>query len=135
MDSHVSHILVVDDDQNVRETVQEMLEFAGYRVTTADDGGAMRAFLGKGERVDAVILDASMPGEKSDSLALRLLQLGIPILILSGGADMTNFARQNNLELLWKPFRFADLVAATARVVQTEVSDRKIAPPVWLRKS
>ena len=81
--SHVDHVLVVDDDREVRELVATYLKQNGLRASTAADGRQMRAFL-DGDQADLVILDLVMPGD--DGLTLcRELRSGrnrmVPILI------------------------------------------------------
>jgi CheY-like chemotaxis protein len=56
------NVLVVDDDRDVRDTVAEVLEDAGYLVTTAEDGWAALSHLRKSTKLPAVILlDLMMP--------------------------------------------------------------------------
>ena len=43
------HIVVVDDEPDIRETLQDYLELHGYRVTQADGGEALRALVGEEE--------------------------------------------------------------------------------------
>jgi DNA-binding response OmpR family regulator len=65
------HVLVVDDDEDVLTVLVEMLRDAGFCVTPADSGGAMRDILGvENPAIDAVVLDCRMPGEPSAQLAL-----------------------------------------------------------------
>ncbi len=66
------HILIVDDDGDVRDVIIEVLRNYGYRVGSASDGAAMRDFIESGDPVDCVILDALMPGEASISMAVYL---------------------------------------------------------------
>ena len=56
--SATEHILVVDDNADVRNVIREILGDAGYRASEARDGQSMREFLKTGEPVDAIILDA-----------------------------------------------------------------------------
>jgi two-component system, OmpR family, response regulator len=66
--SRSRHVLVVDQDEGTRELVAAILEDRGYRVSRAEDGAMMRQIL-TGEDVDAIIMDASLRGEASASLA------------------------------------------------------------------
>jgi CheY-like chemotaxis protein len=63
------HILAVDDNESVRDVIALMLEEHGYRVTVASDGISMRETLQRDDPVDAIVLDALMPGEQSAALA------------------------------------------------------------------
>ncbi len=83
-----AHIVVVDDERDVRETIEEYLSLQGYRVTTADGGPALREIVAAGEpAVDLVLLDISMPGEDGLSLARFLrehAEVGIIMLTAAG---------------------------------------------------
>lgn len=62
------HILVVDRDGGIRDTIAAILEDRGYRVSCVPDGASMRHLL-EHDGIDAVVIDASMRGETSTSLA------------------------------------------------------------------
>jgi CheY-like chemotaxis protein len=66
------HVLVVDDNEAVRETIVNMLQEYHYRVSTTSDGSEIRNFLETGDMIAGVILDALMPGESAPSLLLHL---------------------------------------------------------------
>jgi len=106
------HILAVDDNYAVREVVVLMLEEHGYRVTTAYDGLSMRTILQRDDPIDAIILDAVMPGEESAALARHARDLDIPVVMISGSHDQIVFAQDNGLQLLRKPFRSGELIDA-----------------------
>jgi two-component system response regulator MprA len=55
-------ILVVDDELDIRESLQELFEDAGYQVATAADGAEALALMRSGEAPCVVILDLIMPG-------------------------------------------------------------------------
>lgn len=86
--SDPAHIVVVDDEQEIRETVEEYLELHGYRVTVADGGPALRAIIENDDAdVDIVLLDINMPGEDGLSLARFLREttnIGVIMLTASG---------------------------------------------------
>ena len=106
------HILAVDDNEGVRDVIALLLREQGYRVTTADGGVSMREILQQDGAIDAVILDALMPGEGSEPLALHACGLGIPVVMVSGSPDKIAFAEKNGLQLLRKPFRSEQLIDA-----------------------
>jgi two-component system OmpR family response regulator len=106
------HILVVDDNPGVRDVVAALLEDRGYRVSAAADGRAMRRVLASGERIDAVVLDAIMPGESSASLAEHLRARRLPMVMISGSRDAIEAAERKRLPLLRKPFSMRQLYAA-----------------------
>jgi len=108
-------ILVVDDDQAVRDSLARSLQYSGYEVVTAEDGLAALAKL-SGMRPDAVIMDVMMP--RLDGLdATRALRDGgndVPILILTA-RDAVD-ARVDGLDAgaddyMTKPFALDELLA------------------------
>jgi two-component system OmpR family response regulator len=98
MISVAPHILVVDDEPDVRELIRTYLVQEGYRVSTLGDGQGLRRVLA-GQSVDLVILDLGLPGEDGLSLARYLREhsdvgviiVGRPsrIIGLDSGADAT----------------------------------------------
>lgn len=84
---NAAHILVVDDDQRIRDLIARFLFAAGYRVSTAADAKAARASM-RGLSFDLVILDVMMPGESGLELARDLKQISpVPICMLTALAD------------------------------------------------
>ena len=111
--NHALHILVVDDDKDVLSVLVEMLVQAEFAVTAADSSLAMReTLIGDGPRVDAVVLDCDIPGEPSSQLALHAKSLRLPVVMISGSMEAMQFADDNGLQLLHKPFRLPGLLNA-----------------------
>jgi DNA-binding NtrC family response regulator len=106
------HILVVDDDGDVRDVLVEILQNDYYRVSSVANSALMRDFLETDDAVDCVVLDALMPGESSISLALHLKEVGIPLVMISGSHDAMEYAEKNGLQLLRKPFHTQELYSA-----------------------
>jgi two-component system, OmpR family, response regulator len=106
------HILVVDDNEAVREVIASMLQEHHYCVSTASDGSEMRDFLETGDMVDCIILDALMPGEATPSLLLHLRQQNIPVVVISGSPDALEHVTDDGLQFLQKPFRSQELCSA-----------------------
>jgi two-component system OmpR family response regulator len=109
----MKHILVVDDDADVLSVLVEMIRDAGCSATPANGGVAMRKTLASEDhRVDAVVLDCLLSGEPSAQLALHAKSLHLPVVMISGNVEAMKFADDHGLQLLWKPFHAADLMAA-----------------------
>ena len=107
------HILVVDDDGDVREVIVSVLVESGFVTTAATGGVAMRHILAVDALpIDAIVLDSVMPGEASADLAAHAKTLKIPVVMISGSHDSMQFADEHGLQLLHKPFRMAELVQA-----------------------
>ncbi|AZF10938.1 Transcriptional regulatory protein ompR [Pseudomonas sp. R2-37-08W] len=120
---HVDHILIVDDDREIRELVGNYLQKNGLRTTVVADGRQMRAFLAS-TPVDLIVMDIMMPGD--DGLVLcRELRAGkhkaTPILMLTARNDDTD--RIIGLEMgaddyLAKPFVARELLARINAVLR-----------------
>ena len=81
------HILVVDDDQRIRDLLVRYLSTNGFRVTAAANAAMARASL-RGLAFDLVILDVMMPGESGLQLARDLKRISpVPICMLTARAD------------------------------------------------
>ena len=120
---HVDHILIVDDDREIRELVGNYLKKNGLRTTVVADGRQMRSFL-ESTPVDLIVLDIMMPGD--DGLVLcRELRAGkhkaTPVLMLTARNDETD--RIIGLEMgaddyLVKPFAARELLARINAVLR-----------------
>ena len=111
------HILVVDDDADVLPVLVEMLRVSGFTVTAAESGVAMREILIGNHSIDAVVLDCAMPGEPSAQLALHAKKLLLPVVMISGQAEAMQFAADNRLQLLEKPFQMPDLLSGVQEAI------------------
>ena len=108
-------ILVVDDDQAVRDSLARSLQYTGYQVTTAQDGIEALAKLSSGY-VDAVIMDVMMP--RLDGLeATRMLRSSgndVPILVLTARdaiEDRVDGLDAGADDYMVKPFALDELLA------------------------
>ncbi|CAO3356390.1 response regulator [Azospirillum melinis] len=120
---HIDHVLIVDDDRDIRELVSGYLKRNGLRVTLAADGRQMRSFLER-DRVDLIVLDIMMPGD--DGLVLcRELRAGrhatTPVLMLTARNDEMD--RILGLEMgaddyLAKPFAARELLARIKAILR-----------------
>ena len=116
-------VLVVEDDQRVRQLTITRLKLIGYQVLEASDGPKALDLLTKGHPVDLVFTDLVMPGGMSGrEVAARARQLrpGIKVLLTSGYAEELvhgDDLEREQLKLLRKPYHQADLVSALRDVL------------------
>ena len=115
------HLLVVDDDREIRRLLDEYLTQSGYRVTGVGDGRSMRRALDE-HRIDLVVLDLMLPGEDGLSLCRSLrAQSNIPVLMLT--ARGSEIDRIVGLEMgaddyLAKPFNPRELLARVKSILR-----------------
>ena len=120
----MAHILLVDDDDLVRNALHKTLVRAGHDVEEAPDGAAALAAFGR-RRCDVVITDIIMPkAEGLDMIrALRRLDPAVKIIAMSGGGigkagDYLDMARKfGATRVLAKPFSGGEIVAAVSDVL------------------
>lgn len=121
------HILVVDDDPDVRSFVEMYLRKQGYNVSAAGDGEGMRRHLDE-KAVDLVILDLGLPGEDGVTLAGQIRHgSDIPIIMLTGRDDTVD--RVVGLEVgaddyVTKPFDARELLARIRSVLRRSVKSK-----------
>jgi two-component system OmpR family response regulator len=121
MSTNQEHLLIVDDDKEIRNLLTEYLEHAGYRVSAVGDGKAMRRAL-DANRIDLVILDLMLPGEDALTLCREFRgKTNLPVLMLTARGDEVD--RIIGLEMgaddyLAKPFNPRELLARIKSVVR-----------------
>ncbi len=115
------HILVTDDDRQIRTSLARFFTANGFRVSAAEDGVAMFDAVEKG-RFDLIVLDIMMPGEDGLSLCRRLRAASkVPVVLLSAMSGETD--RVVGLELgaddyICKPFSPRELLARIRAVLR-----------------
>src|SRR5512146_1656317 len=120
MDS-IDHVLVVDDDAEIRRLLVEYLVKNGLRASAVADGAAMWTALARG-KVDLIVLDLMLPGEDGLSLCRRLRgEADTPVIMLTSLGEETD--RLVGLEMgaddyLSKPFSPRELVARIKSVLR-----------------
>lgn len=124
------HILVVDDDSQVRQLIARFLKESGYRVSGARDGREMREALAAAA-IDLIILDLMLPGTSGLELCRELrARSSVPIIMLTAKGEDTD--RIVGLELgaddyLPKPFNPRELLARIRAVLRrAAVSDHLV---------
>lgn len=100
------HVLVVDDEQHFRESLNVLLCMEGFAVTEAADGEQALALVRSGLKPDAVLLDYRMPGISGGETLLRLeaLPLAAPAILLTAAAEADEIAAHYGFDaVLRKP--------------------------------
>lgn len=117
-------ILVVDDEEIVRNVARTMLEHIGYRVHTAAHGAEAVELVGRhGNNIDAVLLDLTMPvmGGEEAFQKMRAIRPDLPVLLASGYSEqeaMAHFAGRGVAGFVSKPFEFAVLADKLRAIIE-----------------
>jgi len=117
-----SHVLVVDDEADIRALIDEILSDEGYEVTVAGDASEARAARGEGN-FDLVLLDIWMPGTDGISLLREWSEPGdldCPVVMMSGHGTVDTAVEATRLgafDFVEKPLSLAKLLHTVERAI------------------
>ena len=125
-------ILLVDDDNEVREVIRAMLHELGHVVLEAGSGGAALNVLQRESGIDLLIVDFAMPGMNGAEVARQAhaRQPNLPVLFVTGFADRGGLAGADDAFIVGKPFHYDEL----AGKVQFALGAGSAANVVQLRR-
>ena len=116
-----AHLLVVDDEPNIRDLLASSLRFAGFEVSTAADGnGALR---GAEAEPDLIVLDVMLPDMDGFTVARRLRERDVttPILFLTARDDMADKIQGLTVggdDYVTKPFGLEEVIARIRAILR-----------------
>jgi len=119
-----AHILVVDDEPDIRELVREILEDEGYRVSVAENGETARASYSRGAP-DLVLLDIWMPDIDGITLLREWSaggELDCPVVVMSGHGTVETAIEATRLgahDFVQKPISLARLLAIVGQALES----------------
>ena len=118
-------VLLVDDEPMIRELGRAVLEQAGYRVLTADDGDTgVEAFAAHGSGIGVVVLDVTMPRLSGAEAFRRIREIdpAARVLFSTGftAEDLSSFP--GAMGVLPKPYRPAELLDAVRAAIPTDLA-------------
>lgn len=111
-DGNLPVILVVDDEDDVRQSAIVALEQFGYRVLEARDGAEAIGLLESRQDIDLLFTDVRMPGEMNGielAFTVRSRWPSVAIVIVSGFFDLKGSSLPTGTSFLPKPYRFTEL--------------------------
>ncbi|MEA3411923.1 MAG: sigma-54 dependent transcriptional regulator [Pseudomonadota bacterium] len=124
------HILVVDDEPDIREIVKDILEDEGYEVSVAENAAVAREHR-RQRRPDMILLDIWMPGEDGISLLKEWREAGgsnCPIVMMSGHGTVetaVEATRYGAYDFVEKPLTTAKLLLTVRRALEAEQLERE----------
>jgi two-component system, OmpR family, response regulator len=128
---HARHILIVDDDAEIREMLHDFLVKSGFRVSTAANGRDMARVLGQWP-IDLIVLDVMLPETDGTTLCRELrTQSTIPVIMLTAlGSEVDRIV---GLEVgaddyLVKPFSPRELLARIRAVLRRAATPKATRP-------
>jgi DNA-binding NtrC family response regulator len=110
-------VLVVDDEEPVRQLVADVLLEAGYRVEAVSCVADARPYL-RDPTLALIVSDVKMPGESGLVLVAEAhdVRPGLPVILMTGAAGVEERAEaaERGAPVLEKPFSFAEILAAVS---------------------
>ena len=118
-------ILLVEDNDSIREAGQEFLESLGYRVLTASNGRMALRVYQTAERIDLLLTDVVMPemGGKELVRELKKQEPGLKTLAITGHLlteEQKDLEKEGILDIIYKPFDINILAEGVRRVLDTD---------------
>jgi len=128
------HILVVDDQKDIRDMTALVLSGAGYRVDTVESGESALSTLGR-DRFDLVLLDINMPTMDGWE-TLRMIRCDddlsdLPVVMFSVKGeirDKIESLQEGAVDFVTKPFTVDDLIARVGKVLSGSTDQAAGAP-------
>ena len=121
VETHVHHLLIVDDDTRIRTLLQRYLSENGYRVTAAKDVAEARQLMASLD-FDFIVLDVMMPGEDGFALTKAIRETSrVPILLLTARGetgDRIEGLERGADDYLAKPFEPRELLLRIATILR-----------------
>lgn len=116
-------ILLVDDDENIRDTAMELLEDRGFTVLEACDGEeALQVYTDKSKEIDIVVLDMVMPKMGGNEAFDKLIEINPKVkVLLSTGYSLegqaSDIVNKGCAGYIQKPFNIADLTRKIMEII------------------
>jgi two-component system phosphate regulon response regulator OmpR len=128
-----THVVIVDDEPDIRETLEEYFELKGYRVSSVENAASMRDLLEReGDIIDLAVVDISMPGEDGLSLTRHIRESSdLPVIILTAfgePVDRTVGLEMGADDYVAKPVDLRELEARVRAVLRRVRRGASAAP-------
>ena len=128
MENNKNHILIVDDDDRIRDLLKDYLSENNYIVSTAENANQAKERL-EYLKFDIIILDVMMPGQSGYELTKEIKkQINVPIILLTAKGEVEN--RIKGLELgaddyIGKPFEPKELLLRIKNIIKNKKTNLK----------
>jgi len=128
-------ILLVEDEENIRETVKLNLELEGYEVVAAADGKKALKY-SREQYFDLMILDVMLPEVSGFQICeqVRLTNREVPIIFLTAkdtAQDRITGLRKGADDYLSKPFHLEELLLRVERLIQRTSKAPEVSPEIY----
>jgi two-component system nitrogen regulation response regulator NtrX len=128
----MSHILIVDDEEGIRSSLEGLLGDEGFETSVASDGDGALSVLAAGAPPDLVLLDIAMPGRDGVEILaeVRKRWSGIPVVMMSGHGTIETAVRTTCLgafDFIEKPLSIDKLLLTIEHALEQSRLERENA--------
>jgi DNA-binding NtrC family response regulator len=121
--SRICRILVVEDNEDIRDLLRDVLARGGYRFAAAKNGAEMRQALAAGD-VDLVVIDVLLgPGETGFALADHAAAAGCAVIITTGDLQYLDKLEKSGHRYILKPYRLDLFMTAIEEALTAAQAD------------
>ena len=121
-------VLIVDDEEDLRELFSQVISFSGFKTKTAS-GGKEALLLAQKNHFDAVLSDIRMPkGDGAELLKeLKKINPRLPVYIMSGYNDYTTdeLLKLGAEKVYSKPFNYEDFISDLSKMLNVNLDNSK----------
>ena len=127
--SNSGHILIIDDEATLRQTLARILQRAGFEVTTAENGEQGLSFI-QATNFDLVFMDLRMPG-MAGMEALKIIHAGqpdLPVVLFTAQPDLSSAVdalRNGAIDYLLKPLKPQDLIERAQSILASQQKEKR----------
>jgi len=127
--SNSGHILIIDDEATLRQTLARILQRAGFEVTTAENGEQGLSFI-QTTNFDLVFMDLRMPG-MAGMEALKIIHAGqpdLPVVLFTAQPDLSSAVdalRNGAIDYLLKPLKPQDLIERAQSILASQQKEKR----------
>lgn len=127
--SNSGHILIIDDEATLRQTLARILQRAGFEVTTAENGEQGLSFI-QTTNFDLVFMDLRMPG-MAGMEALKIIhasQPDLPVVLFTAQPDLSSAVdalRNGAIDYLLKPLKPQDLIERAQSILASQQKEKR----------
>ena len=113
-------IMIVDDEEDIRTTVKNILEKNGYKVITAVNGDDCLKKIKEGEKPDLILMDIMMPGTPVREIVPKIKQKVVYLSVIRvSEAEKEDILKSKNIvDFIQKPFDIKELIKKVKRIVE-----------------
>lgn len=108
----ICRVLIIEDDDDTRDSLASALTDAGFQVEQAADGNSAMRRLDQGQQFEVALVDVHLPGPSCEQMIARMQSEGIRVIVVTADSSARVLRLAEQAKLLRKPMELEELEAA-----------------------